>query len=78
MRRVIAIANGKGGVGKTSLTAGLAGLTAAAGYRILTVDADPQGNLRRDMGYDSSSGELLEPRVVVVLGVHRIGDHQLS
>lgn len=59
MRRVVAIANGKGGVGKTSLTAGLSGLAAAAGYRVLTVDADPQGNLRRDMGYDSSSGENL-------------------
>ncbi len=59
MRRVVAIANGKGGVGKTSLAAGLAGLVAAAGYRVLTVDADPQGNLRRDLGYQPSSGENL-------------------
>jgi chromosome partitioning protein len=59
MRRVVAIANGKGGVGKTSLTAGLAGLVAAAGYRVLTVDADPQGNLRRDLGYTSSDGQNL-------------------
>ena len=59
MRRVVAIANGKGGVGKTSLTAGLAGLIAAAGYRVLTVDADPQGNLRRDLGYDSTDGQSL-------------------
>lgn len=57
MRRVVAIANGKGGVGKTSLTAGLGGLIAAAGYRVLTVDADPQGNLRRDLGYASSDGQ---------------------
>lgn len=56
MRRVVAIANGKGGVGKTSLTAGLAGLIAASGYRVLTVDADPQGNLRRDLGYADSDG----------------------
>lgn len=59
MRRVIAIANGKGGVGKTSLTAGLGGLIAAGGYRVLTVDADPQGNLRRDLGYPSSDGHAL-------------------
>ena len=59
MRRVVAIANGKGGVGKTSLTAGLAGLIAGAGYRVLTVDADPQGNLRRDLGYDSTDGQSL-------------------
>jgi chromosome partitioning protein len=56
MRRVVAIANGKGGVGKTSLTAGLAGLVSGAGYRVLTVDADPQGNLRRDLGYETSDG----------------------
>lgn len=56
MRRVVAIANGKGGVGKTSVTAGLAGLLAAAGYRVLTVDADPQGNLRRDLGYEPTDG----------------------
>jgi len=59
MRRIVAIANGKGGVGKTSLTAGLAGLVAAAGYRVLTLDADPQGNLRRDLGYSSSDGQNL-------------------
>lgn len=56
MRRVVAIANGKGGVGKTSLTAGLSGLIAAAGYRVLAVDADPQGNLRRDLGYQGDEG----------------------
>ncbi|GAA3628959.1 hypothetical protein GCM10022236_34120 [Microlunatus ginsengisoli] len=56
MRRVVAIANGKGGVGKTSLTAGLGGLVSGAGYRVLTVDADPQGNLRRDLGYETSDG----------------------
>lgn len=56
MRRTVAIANGKGGVGKTSLTAGLAGLIAASGYRVLTVDADPQGNLRRDLGYAETGG----------------------
>lgn len=59
MRRVVAIANGKGGVGKTSITAGLAGLVAAAGYQVLTVDADPQGNLRRDLGYTSFDGQNL-------------------
>jgi len=51
VRRVVAIANGKGGVGKTSLTTGIAGLAAAAGYRVLAVDTDPQGSLRRDLGY---------------------------
>lgn len=47
----IALLNGKGGTGKTSLTANLAGMCAAAGYRVLAIDMDPQGNLGRDLGY---------------------------
>jgi cellulose biosynthesis protein BcsQ len=47
----VAILNGKGGVGKTSLTSNVSGLVAAAGYRVLAVDLDPQGNLSRDLGY---------------------------
>lgn len=47
----IAVINGKGGTGKTSVVANVAGLAAAAGYRILAVDLDPQGNLGRDLGY---------------------------
>lgn len=54
LRRVIAIANGKGGVGKTSLTANMGGLLADGGYRVLLVDLDPQGNLARDLGYQNS------------------------
>jgi chromosome partitioning protein len=49
--RVVAIANGKGGVGKTSLTATLAGMAGEAGYRILVIDIDPQGNVGEDFGY---------------------------
>ena len=44
------ITNGKGGVGKTSLTANLGGLAAFCGWRTLLVDTDPQGNLARDLG----------------------------
>lgn len=49
--QTIAVINGKGGVGKTSLTTNLGGLFAAAGLRVLIVDADPQGNAGRDLGY---------------------------
>lgn len=48
---VIVVANAKGGVGKTTLIAQLAGLLAAAGHRVLAIDLDPQGNLGRDLGY---------------------------
>ena len=52
--RVVAIMNGKGGVGKTSLAGNLAALSAAAGYRVLVVDLDPQGNLAEELGYVGS------------------------
>jgi chromosome partitioning protein len=51
LARVVAIANSKGGVGKTSLSTTLAGLAATAGYKILLIDLDPQGNAGEDLGY---------------------------
>ncbi len=53
----IAFANGKGGVGKTSLSANCGGLAAAGGWRVLILDLDPQGNLARDLGYDVADGQ---------------------
>lgn len=43
--------NGKGGVGKTSIAANVAGLAARSGWKVLTIDLDPQGNLGSDLGY---------------------------
>src|SRR6478736_5754146 len=51
LSRVVAIANGKGGVGKTSVATTLAGMAAKAGYEILLIDLDPQGNVGEDLGY---------------------------
>jgi chromosome partitioning protein len=59
LARVVVVAQGKGGVGKTSLTANVAGLAALAGHRVLAVDLDQQGNLARDLGYDPGDGEQL-------------------
>lgn len=54
--RTVVIAQGKGGVGKTSVATNVAGLVAAAGRRVLLVDLDPQGNAARDLGLAPSDG----------------------
>jgi cellulose biosynthesis protein BcsQ len=53
---LIAIANGKGGAGKTTLAAQLGGIAANSGWRTLIVDLDAQGNLGRDLGYYDTAG----------------------
>ena len=50
MSEVIAIANQKGGVGKTTTTANLAYGLAKKGYKILAIDLDPQGSLTLSLG----------------------------
>ncbi|HEY2191946.1 MAG TPA: ParA family protein [Actinomycetospora sp.] len=55
--RVIAMVNDKGGVGKTSLVANLAGQLAAADYRCLVVDLNRQANLADDLGYRDGDGD---------------------
>ncbi|HUC86993.1 MAG TPA: ParA family protein [Candidatus Saccharimonadales bacterium] len=53
--QVIAIANQKGGVGKTTTTINLATYLAKAGRRVLVVDLDPQGNTTSGFGIDKQA-----------------------
>jgi chromosome partitioning protein len=54
---IIAFANQKGGVAKTTTTLNLAVAFAEAGHRVLAVDLDPQGNLTMSQGIDPDSVE---------------------
>ena len=66
--RVIAIANQKGGVGKTTTTINLGACLAELGFRTLIIDLDPQGNATMGSGVNKSKVERTIYHVLLGLG----------
>ena len=72
MGKIIAIANQKGGVGKTTTSINLSACLAEKGKKVLVIDTDPQGNTTSGFGIDKN--ELENTIYELILGECSISD----
>lgn len=77
MMQIYSIVNQKGGVGKTATSANLSSALSKCGYKVLTIDLDPQGNLTESLGYRNYDGhdDTIFELMSMIIKEQEIPDH---